>query len=165
MKILITYSSWTGNTKKVAYAIHEQIGGEIMPMKEVKSWQEYDFIALGFFVDKGFANDEAKEFMSQIEGKSLGIFATAGVEPQSPHAKETMQKVKEFLETNNNKVEKTFISQGAIDPNLIEKMRLLAARQGEKAFHKITPEREARWEAAKTHPDEQDLANAKRAFE
>lgn len=165
MKILITYSSWTGNTQKVAHAICEQIGGEIMPMKKVKSWQEYDFIALGFFIDKGFANDEAKEFMSQIKAKNLGIFATAGVEPDSEHAKESMRKVKEFLEKQGNKVEKTFICQGAIDPKLIEKMRQLATRQGEKATHKITPEREARWEAAKTHPDEIDLKNAKKAFD
>lgn len=161
---LVTYSSWTGNTKKIAHAIQEQIGGDIMPMKDVQNWQNYDFLALGFFIDKGFANDEAKKFMSQISGKKVGIFATLGAQPDGEHAKQTMQKVKEFLQENNNEVEKSFICQGAIDPKIIEKMRKMAKAQGDKAIHIITPEREQRWKDAASHPDENDLKNAKIAF-
>lgn len=164
MKILVTYSSWTGNTKKVAYAIHEEIGGDILPMSEVKSFEDYDFLALGFFVDKGFANDEAKEFMTKINNKKVGIFATLGAEPNSEHASNTLQEVKEFLEDNKNQVTNQFICQGAVDPKLIQKMRDMAAKQGDKAIHPITLEREQRWKEAAKHPDDNDLKNAKIAF-
>lgn len=164
MKNLVTYSSWTGNTKKIAHAIHEEIKGDILPMEEVKSWQDYDFLALGFFVDKGFANDEAKEFMEKIKDKKVGIFATLGAEPTSQHAIDTMKEVKEFLEENGNTVTHEFICQGAVDPKLIQKMRDMAARQGDKAIHPITPEREKRWQEAALHPNQNDLENAKLAF-
>ena len=41
----------------------------------------------------------------------------------------------------------------------------MAEKMGDKAFHAITSERKARWEAAKIHPDENDLKNAILAFD
>lgn len=164
MKILVTYSSWTGNTKKVAYAIHEEIGGDIMPMSEVKNWEEYDFLALGFFVDKGFAGDEAKAFMEKVKNKKVGIFATLGAYPDGEHAQNVMKKGRNLMKENENTLLCEFICQGAIDPKLIERMRKMALKQGDKAIHPITPQREKRWKDAVSHPDETDLQNAKKAF-
>lgn len=164
MKILVTYSSWTGNTKKVAKAIYEEIGGDLKPMSEVESWEEYDFLALGFFVDKGFAGDEAKAFMEKIRGKKVGLFATLGAYPDGDHAKNVMQRGRELMNENKNTLLCEFICQGAIDPKLIERMRKMAIQQGDKAVHPITPEREQRWKDAASHPDKMDLQNAKKAF-
>ncbi len=164
MKILITYSSWTGNTKKVAEAIHEEIGGDLKPMKEAANWADYDFIAMGFFVDKGFAGTEALKYMSEVKNKKVGLFGTMGAEPESEHGKGVLKAGRELMAKNNNELLCEFLSQGAIDPEIIEKMRKMAAKQGENARHQITHEREKRWEDAKSHPDEQDLANAKKAF-
>lgn len=164
MKKLVTYSSWTGNTKKVAKAIHEEIGGDLIPMSEVKNWEEYDFIALGFFVDKGFAGEEAKAFMEKIKGKRVGLFATLGAYPDGEHAKGVMKQGRDLMKENNNSLLCEFICQGALDPKLIERMRQMALQQGDKAVHPITPEREQRWKDAASHPDETDLKNAKKAF-
>ncbi|PID47580.1 MAG: flavodoxin [Proteobacteria bacterium] len=164
MKKLTTYCSWTGNTKKIAQAIHEQIGGDIIPMEEATNWEEYDFIALGFFVDKGFAGGKGKDFLEQVKNKKVGLFATLGAEPESEHAKAVMEKGRELMRANNNTLLCEFICQGAIDPNIIQKMRDMAAKQGANARHPITPEREKRWADATTHPDEKDVANAKKAF-
>lgn len=164
MKILVTYSSWTGNTKKVANAIHEQIGGDIMPMSDVKNWENYDFLALGFFVDKGFAGEEAKAFMEKIRGKKVGLFATLGAYPDGEHAFNVMEKGRDLMLKNQNILLCEFICQGAIDPKLIERMRKMALQKGDKAIHPITPEREQRWKDAASHPDENDLNNAKKTF-
>ena len=49
-KILVTYISWTGNTKKVADAIFEVLGGDktIKTMDEAQILDEYDLIFIGF---------------------------------------------------------------------------------------------------------------------
>ncbi len=164
MKILITYSSWTGNTKKVAEAIYEEIGGDIKPMSEAENWADYDFIALGFFVDKGFAGTEAKKYLGQVTNKKVGLFATMGAEPESEHGQSVLRAGRELMKANKNELLCEFLCQGAIDPEVIAKMRKMAEKQGSDARRQITPEREKRWKDAASHPDNQDLANAKKAF-
>lgn len=165
MKKLVVYSSATGNTKKVADAIGEEIGAdEVLSYETVKEWESYDFIAVGFYNTRGFAEDKMQEFMGKIKNKKVGVFATLGAYPDSDHAKDTLKKARELMEANQNEVMCEFICQGAIDPKLIQRMRKMAAEQGDKAHHPITPEREERWKKASTHPDKEDLANAKKAF-
>ncbi len=162
MEILITYSSLTGNTKKVAEAIHEQIGGDIKPMSEATNWQDYDFVAMGFYVDKGWAAKDAKKYIEQVKNKKVGLFATMGAEPESDHGKSVLETGRKLMEENGNELLCEFLSQGAIDPKIIEIMRQMAQKPG--ARHPITPEREKRWKEAASHPDTQDLENAKKAF-
>lgn len=164
MKKLTTYASLTGNTKKIAYAIYEQIGGDIMPMHEADRWNEYDFLAIGFYIDKGFASEDAKIFLKQIKNKKIGIFFTLGAESDSEHAKEIMQKAKEYMLENDNEILCDYASQGAISPELIENMKKMAKQYPDNEMFAITPKREKRWEEASTHPDENDLQNAKKAF-
>ena len=53
MKLLVVYSSKTGNTKKVAMAIGETLGVEPVAVTENPSPEDYDAIVAGFWVDKG----------------------------------------------------------------------------------------------------------------
>ena len=46
-----------------------------------------------------------------------------GGNPETDRAKKCVQKVRELLKKNGNIVEKIFVCQGAIDPNLINKFR------------------------------------------
>lgn len=39
-KVLVTYFSWSGNTKKVAEQIHELVGGDIFEIKTAKTYPE-----------------------------------------------------------------------------------------------------------------------------
>ena len=50
MKVLVSYMSKTGNTKKVAEAIFEEISDEkeIIPIDEVDSIEGFDIAFLGF---------------------------------------------------------------------------------------------------------------------
>lgn len=59
MNILIAYSSKTGNTKKLAMGIYNNIYEEcdlnvsIKPIDKVKCIEDYDAILIGYWVDKG----------------------------------------------------------------------------------------------------------------
>lgn len=164
MKILTTYYSWTGNTKKIAQAINEELGGDLEPFSNVSDLESYDFIAVGFFVDRGFANKEAKSFMEKIKNKKVGVFATLGAKPTSEHAKNVLKNAREFFEANENEIITEFICQGEISKEIISKIMQMAKKQGDKAVMPITKERLAVWESAKSHPDEEDMKNAKKAF-
>ena len=89
MKILVTYSSKTGNTKKLAEGIFEGLGEmdkSIAPMSEAVDIDGYDIILAGYWVDKGGANQEAAEYLEKISGKKVGLFATLAFWPDSEHA-------------------------------------------------------------------------------
>lgn len=163
MKTLVTYSTLTGNTRKVGEAIFEIIEGEkdILPIKEVKDLTSYDRVIVGFWVDKGDANQEAQEFMRKLENKTVGIYATIGAYPDSDHASKCMTNVSDRV-ARNNQVLATFMCQGAIDPKIIERIKQMAALPNNP--HPVTTDREKLWADAAKHPDQHDLENARKAF-
>ena len=163
MKKIVLYTSQTGNTKKVGDAIAEQLGCESLNFRDFEGEiDDYDFIALGFYVDKGEAEAKFMRFLRKIHGKKLGVFMTLGAEPDGEHSRKCLDSFEEGLNANGNEIVREFACQGAIDPNLLETMRKMASSGN--SPHPITPERLARWAEAAKHPDEKDLADAKAAF-
>lgn len=49
MKILLVYSSRTGNTKKVAEAIGEELGISAVPVEEKPAAADFDLVIAGFW--------------------------------------------------------------------------------------------------------------------
>ncbi|CZE45866.1 flavodoxin family protein [Campylobacter geochelonis] len=160
MKNLVLYDSLTGNTKKVANAIASSLNCDIKGIDEKLNLDDYERVIFGFFVDKGLMSQKAKDIAIKIKDKKVGIFFTLGAEPNSQHADKCKARARDFFEKNSNLVEEIFCSQGAIDPKLIEKMKQIAQNSGQT----IEPKREARWSEAASHPDENDLKNAVKAF-
>jgi len=82
MKALVTYFSKTGNTEKVAQAIHEGIAfveKEIQPIKFVKEMGGYDLFFVGFPVQDHSVPGMVEKFVRRIpEGKKVAFFATHG---------------------------------------------------------------------------------------
>ncbi|SMC39070.1 outer membrane receptor for ferrienterochelin and colicins [Desulfocicer vacuolatum DSM 3385] len=161
MKSLVVYSSKTGNTKKVAQAVFDTLPEpkEIHPMENAPRVDGFDFLALGFWVDKGTADLKAQKFFKKIKGKQIGLFGTLGAYPDSDHAGESMKKTKALLA--GNEILGTFMCQGKVDPSLIEWM---AKQFKDDPHHSMTPERKARLREAEKHPDNADLINAQNAF-
>lgn len=162
MKSLIVYSSLTGNTKQVAEAIAAVFGdtAELVRVEDAPTAAEdYDFVAVGFWVDKGTADAKAREYISSLHAKKVALFGTLGAYPDSEHAANSMNNAAALLATDNELVG-TFICQGKIDPRLIERFKDLPADHP----HAMTPERSARHQAASTHPDAEDLAKAQAVF-
>ena len=164
MKSLVVYSSATGNTKMVAEAIAEALnpGCDIHSVEDNPAAEGYDLVAVGYWVDKGTADAKAAKYLQSIKNSKVAIFATLGAEPDSPHAADSLKKGAELLDSSNEVVGK-FICQGKIDPKVIEFMRKQFGTSG-KGFHVVDEKRMERHRKASTHPDAQDLANAKAAF-
>ncbi|PID78330.1 MAG: flavodoxin [Deltaproteobacteria bacterium] len=159
MKSLIVYSSKTGNTKAVAHAIHEVIPQpcDIFPVKECPDTSDYDFIIIGYWVDKGQPDKKALDLMKTIKGKKTALFGTLGAYPDSEHGKDCMSKAEKYME--GNEFLGQFICQGKIDPEILKVMAKMRDNN-----HPMTEERKARIEEAKKHPNEEDFKNAREAF-
>ena len=79
MKVLVTYTSRTGNTKKVAYAIYEEIKEEkaIKEFDDVTTLDDYDFVFVGFPIENFGPCEKAKDFLKSFcVGKTIVLFIT-----------------------------------------------------------------------------------------
>ena len=156
-KIAVIYSSKTGNTKKVATAIFKALpaDSELYPVETAPEPENFDLIFMGYWVDKGTADKQAKKYMQTITNSKVAIFATLGAYPDSDHAKKSMEEGAACL-GENCEVVSTFICQGVIAPELIEWMSKLP----EDHPHAPDDARRQRWKDAVGKPDDSDLGNA-----
>ena len=90
MKVIVTYMSQTGNTKKVAEAIFQEIKGkkEIKPMEEVNSLDGYDLAFIGFPIQGYAPAGDAKSFLEErTKGKNIALFVTHAAPEDNPEIK------------------------------------------------------------------------------
>ncbi len=157
-KILIAYSSKTGNTEKVAKALYEANpeACDLKKVDEVTAVDAYDVIFIGYWVDKGGPDPKAKELLSTIKGKKVVLFQTLGADPASDHSRTSFANAAKYLDPDCM-VLGTLSIQGAIDSQLIAVMSKMPAGSP----HAPSEESKKRWAAASTHPDAADLQNTK----
>lgn len=160
MNILIVYSSKTGNTKRVAEAIAEELGTSAYSVADAPSTDGYDLVLTGYWVDRGAPNAEMKTYLSSLSAKRVALFATLGASPDTPHAKDSLDAGRALLPTGTECVG-AFICQGKVDPALVEMMKSMFP-QGHP--HAMTAERLAGIDAASAHPNEDDLRRARDYF-
>lgn len=163
MKTLVTYSSRTGNTQMVANAIHSVFPPDALlhPVESAPEAELFDYIAIGFWVDKGLPDELAKCYMSTVRNKRVGLFGTLGAWPDSDHARQCMEHAVKMMEDNGNTVTTTFLCMGKVDSKLLEMMQNMP---GAADRHAMTPERKARLEEGMKHPDAADLERARMTF-
>ncbi|WP_372807139.1 flavodoxin family protein [Pontiella sp.] len=155
MKVLVAYSSATGNTRKVAEAIHLALpDADLCPVGHAPNPEGYDLVFLGCWIDKGLADEAARAYMSKLHGKPVALFATLGAYPDSKYAADCMDAVSELLSACT--VVDRFVCQGAIDPKLVEWMKGLPKDHG----YGPTTSRKKLWRDAESHPDDADLEAA-----
>ena len=149
MKALVVYSSRTGNTRKIAEAIAAVLPGcEIHPVESAPAPEGYDLVAVGYWVDKGMPDAQAKAYLETVRDANVALFGTLGAWPDSDHARDCIAQVLG-----------TYLCQGKVDPKIVAMMQKMASD-----VHPMTPERKARLEEAAKHPDEADCLRAQEAF-
>ena len=154
MNACIVYSSCTGNTRKVAEALADTSGLPCFPVRIAPEPDDFDILALGFWVRKGLPDARALRYMERIRGKHVFFFGTLGAWPHSDHARRCMAATHEILQAGGNTVVDGFLCQGRVNPQVV------AASQ-RKGGHPLSPERLARLREAARHPDATDLAAAR----
>lgn len=158
MKSLVVYSSRTGNTKAVAEAILPAMPPEceIWAVEKAPPPEPYELIAVGFWVDRGTADAQARVYLGSLKQKKVLLLGTLGAYPDSDHARDSMARAAMFLDPSNLLLG-TFICQGRVDSKLLERFKELPPDHP----HAPTPESIARQQAASCHPNEADFARAR----
>lgn len=162
MKSLVVYSSRTGNTRKIAEAIAAVFPGcELYSVESAPAPEGYELVAIGYWVDKGMPDAEAKTYLETVRNTNVALFGTLGAWPDSEHAKDCVVQGEALVNApeRRNKVLGTYLCQGKVDPKVIAMMQKMAA-----SAHPMTPERKARLEEAAKHPDEADCLQAQEVF-
>ncbi len=154
LRILVTYYSRTGNTKKVAQAIYEALPDlkTIKPIDEVQAAEEYNLVFIGFPVHSHSVPFQVERFLKSLpKGKKIALFSTHGSLTGSRLSREAIEHA--VVVASQAKVVATFSCRGKVSPEAAEDLSR-------------SPEHEA-WAdmaaSARAHPTEQDLEQA-RAF-
>lgn len=160
MRYIVLYSSKTGNTQKIAQAVAGALPASTpcLPVgKAPVDLSGYDCVFVGFWVDRGSADMQARQLLERLDHPSVALFATLGADPRSQHAVDSLRNAAS-LRPCGQPLLNSFICQGKVDPQLIEQMK--------KTFpaghpHTVDEKREALHQEASRHPDEADLAAAR----
>ncbi len=158
MKILIAYSSITGNTKKVADVIYENCPtADFFKIENVTDFDKYDLIIVGGWIDKQQFSEGINEKISKIKNKKVAFFFTLGSFPTTMHSYRSIQNIKANFEKNGNEILGHYHCMGAISKDVQEKLSSF----GEK--HPLYPNEKVlkRWEISENHPNDEDLLGAK----
>lgn len=96
MRVLVTYMSNTGNTKKVAEAIFEEINDEkeIVPIDKVDSIDSYDITFLGFPIKQMGPDKKTRKLLNKhcIEGRHVVLFITHAAPEDNPDLQPMLDK-------------------------------------------------------------------------
>ena len=158
MKSLVVYSSKSGNTKRVAEAVARGLGEDtvLATPADAPDYRDFDFVAVGFWIEKERPNFEVQKYLRRLKGKKVGVFFTLGADLASDHAQICLENVKPFFE--ENEVLGYFMCQGKIDPARVKWVRQMPPSE------MLSTEHPAHWDRAALHPDEDDLARAAETF-
>ncbi len=155
MKILLTYSTITGNTEKVAKHI-ETLSKDIDVLKlenDTVVDENYDLYIVGGWIDKGTFDKKALEYAKQLKNKNVAFFFTLGAFPTSKHAVDCANNIKQVFEENGNDVLNYSFCQGPISDKL--KKMMTSFPKDDPHYPNETTLR--RWEIASQHPNEDDF--------
>ncbi len=151
-KTLVTYFSRTGNTKLVAEAVFEALGGEkeIKPMAEAGDLSAYGLIFVGFPVHAHSVPFQVEKFLKRVpSGKKIALISTHGSVTGSRLSVEALEYASILV--SRAKLLGTFSCRGKVSMQALEVLMK-------------SPEHEA-WAdmaaSAATHPDAHDLEEAK----
>jgi flavodoxin len=151
-KILVSYLSLTGNTKKVAEAIFDALKGDktIKTIDEAQNLDDYDIIFLGFPVHSHSVPFKTEELIKRIPaGKKIALFSTHGSLTGSRLSREALEHAS--ILASSSKILGTFACRGKVSLQALETL-------SKSPEHKAWVEMAA---SAQTHPDDNDLEDAR----
>lgn len=146
---LLVYSSVTGNTRMVAEAIRRVLPEDtaFFPVQKAPSADDFDFVAIGFWVHRGGPDPIASRYMETVRNRDVAFFGTLAAYPDSEHASQVIASAENLLV--GNRILGSFLCQGKL---------------AKKPHHPMTEERRIRLLEAERHPDKHDLELAANTF-
>ena len=151
----------TGNTRKLADKIHEILPKESCDYFGTADAQgiESELLYIGFWTDKGNADQATLELLSKLKNKEIFLFGTAGFGGSEAYFQTVLDHVKPFIDGSNTVVGE-YMCQGKMP---------LSVRQRYEDMKKQPihlPNLDAlieNFDNALSHPDADDLERLKQA--
>lgn len=161
MKILILYSSVTGNTKFLAeHLVHPEHSVTCLPVEKKPADTDYDLLFLGFWTYRGKPDPRMLKFMQTLNGKNIAVFGTLAAYPHSEHARRLIAFTKELIQKNN-----TYLGEFLCLGRLTQKrLKEKFSPKNPNGRHPLSEERIQRLLEGQKHPDSDDCANLQEFF-
>ena len=152
MKIAIVFDSHTGNTKKVANVIKEAcINEEVVYFGEPQTFSDADLIFIGSWTDKGNCSQKIQNFLTTLSNEKIAFFATAGFGGSTEYFDNVVN--------TNNKILGHFFCPGKMPLSIRDRYVKMIQEHPEDKQLQVSIDN---FDAALSHPDTNDLENAKK---
>lgn len=159
MNIAVVYSSVTGNTEKIAEAIKNAVcafGADVTYFGKPQSGIEAEVYFIGSWTDKGTCSAETANMLKEIQGKKIAYFGTAGFGGEQSYFDALSSRALSFL-PEGNEVLGSFFCQGKMPMSVRERyVKMITAHPDDKKLQVSLDN----FDAALSHPDDEDLKNA-----
>lgn len=161
MSYAIVFSSKTGNTRLLADTLRASL-----PQNECTYFGapapealEAETLYIGFWTDKGHADDTLTAFLQTLKGKRIFLFGTAGFGGSAPYFEKILAATRKALDGSNTVIG-SFMCQGKMPVSVRQRYEAMKA----KPLH--IPNLDAlieNFDKALSHPDVADLEQLKQA--
>ena len=157
----ILFCSLTGNTKKLADAIYETLPKDKCDYFGTNDSQvpQSDVCYIGFWTDKGNADQKTLELLSKLKNKKIFLFGTAGFGGSQEYFQKVLGQIKESIDSSNTIIGE-YMCQGKMPLSVRQRY------EGMKKQPIHLPNLDAlieNFDNALSHPDAEDLERLKQA--
>jgi flavodoxin len=124
MKVLVAYMSQSGNTKKLAEAIYDEIQAEkdIRTWEDIDSFEGYDLIFVGFPIHQFGVSELQKDFLEKhIKDKTIAVFVTHATPPEAPYLQPQLDRCRNAVAGSN--LVGFFNCQGELSKDIAEVLK------------------------------------------
>ena len=156
----IIYSSRTGNTRLLAEAIRESLPADLCNHfgTDEAGAVESEKLYVGFWTDKGTADEAALALLKRLKNKKIFLFGTAGFGGSDVYFEKILGQVKQSIDSSNAVIGE-YMCQGKMPQSVRERY----VKMKENPEHPANLDMLiANFDCALSHPDMDDLEKLKK---
>lgn len=161
MRYAIVFSSKTGNTKLLAETLHDHL-----PQEECcyfgtpdPAALEADTLYVGFWTDKGNADEDTLALLAGLRGKKIFLFGTAGFGGSEAYFRKVLDRVRQSVDASNTVIGE-YMCQGRMPQAVKERYLRMKEQPEHPANLDMLLEN---FDRALPHPDAADLEKLRKA--
>ena len=161
MKYAIVFSSQTGNTKQLAEAV-----SSVLPQADLcffgspsQEALQAERLFIGFWTDKGNADNATLELLSKLRNKKIFLFGTAGFGGSAAYFQKILNRAACSIDASNSVVG-NYMCQGKMPSSVRERYMKMKDQPGHPTNVDALIEN---FDRALSHPDEMDLERLRKA--
>ena len=158
----ILFCSLTGNTKKLADAIYETLPKDKCDYFGTNDSQvpQSDVCYIGFWTDKGNADQKTLELLSKVKNKKIFLFGTAGFGGSDAYFEKILGQVKQSIDASNTVIGE-YMCQGKMPQSVRERYVKMKENPEHPANLDLLIQN---FDRALSHPDSEDLERLKKSL-